>query len=178
MSQWIEFLSLSGTDELTYDAPRTRIVQVPVHAGLGFIAAGSTYDSVYYGGPEGVTIFNSGAGAKWTVPLHVPAGAVIKGWRAIVDPDAIGGGTAPTTVQLQRIVSDYAVPGSSGVVGVGTGKTSSGASPQVLTSDVLSETVTGDSVYTLTVNHGVPGGYARLHALEVTYTETRATGHF
>lgn len=168
-----------ASNELTYSSARTRAgVVVPIYSGSPVLN-----DTTQTAGPglgaTGIGIYNGTNGASpavsWFVALPMPVGAVITGWAAIVDPDAASACTV-TLLKRQYDMTSTTLPAAALV---GSVQTSSGGARQPMLVTGLSETVTAGWEYYFVFSQGAGIGYsAQLHALEVTYTETRASGHY
>jgi hypothetical protein len=173
--QWVVYLNLSGTDELTYANTRTRVKLIPLAAGV-FSGSGS---GSYIEAENGVTLSSPGTvSVGWRLPLELPHGATLTGVRAGVDPD-----NATSSGNMQLIVLKV-VPDKSTTPGAGTTTTlatvsSSGTAAQRLATSALTESIDRElAQYELTVTSTTTAAASDVvRWVEVTFTETVATGN-
>lgn len=122
-------------------------------------------------------------GLSYSKPLDLAEGSVITGWRSMVLVDFFAAGSASVSVQLRKRTPAWSGSPSGGTdapVGAAHSHTGSNAT-SVQGETGLSETVLPGTQYYLQWFSTVTGGTGWLHVIEgyeLTWTETRATGHF
>jgi hypothetical protein len=181
VSQWIDYLNLSGSDELTYAAPRTRVVLINPMTGFNSVSASyapPTPDGRGWqrNGASVITdVTASGGTNRLTVPIEIPHGCELTKVRAAVHAHAVG---TPQTLKMEvnRAVCDTTLSANAAFVPLGLAT--------ALTADAILEvtfTEQIDTAFEFVVvefpSTDTAGGDI-VHWIEVTYAETRATGHF
>lgn len=175
LSQWATYLNLSGTDELTYAAARTRTVFVPLASGACNVPARSS------NGDVAVTLTSGPVPAVWSVPVVLPHGATLTRVRAGVAPDAASNSGFMALTVLKQTPNTVSAGSATVATTLATTANPSVTAAAILSSGTLAEVIDNTvNCYTATVCSSASAGgtFDLLKWVEITYTETRATGHF
>lgn len=178
ITTWIAYLNLSGTDEITYANTRTRTVLIPASAGYNSTTAVFAYPAADSRGwvasnDEGIVQSDplaTGGTSYLNVPLKLPQGAVLTGVRAAV----FSAGSPFLTMKVTRSAFNTATSGASVATNLGTDTAVAGADLLAITG--LSETVSASNNLTVGFTSTNTAGGDIVRWIEVTYTETRASG--
>lgn len=113
--------------------------------------------------------------------IELPQGAIVTGWKVLAkfDPGSLGNVTAQCA--LKRVAHDFTTPGlgSVSLVSANQTHTGTGNSLHVFQQSGLSQTVGATEQYWVFASITSSAVYRQtveLYGIEITYTETRATG--
>lgn len=179
LCEWVSYLNLDGTDELTYANTRTRTVMVS--PALGVSEVPNPWVPAFSSG-LGAMLRDATSGAEGlVVPLgHVlPDGATLTLVRAGVIRDGGVTGMAFTVYKQAANKTTPGAPAAANQIGV-QDIAIDDPNGDVLTIGAVSEAVTKSTHDYLAyfAQSGSKGGadFDKVLWIEVTYTETRATG--
>jgi hypothetical protein len=167
---WIAYLNLSGTDEITYSNTRTRTVMVSALGGTSTLTIG---DPDVTASDDGAVTFPATTNpVSYRVPLQIPQGATLTQVRAGVA--GTGAGLAFKVFRTPVVKTNGSTgTGTIGQLGTTQTATTTGA---LLTISGLAAVATDADVFCATFISNASGGGQAVSWIELTYTETRATG--
>lgn len=173
ITDWIEFLNLSGTDELTYANTRTRTVLVPFSAGCPTDT--TTTGECFVPGPGGgLTLQNS----SWTMPVELPQDSVLKSIKISCVPD-VGASAGVVSATLRSMTINRGTFTNSATTLASDAASGIGAAPQDLAMTGLSVSIDrANSVYFVEISSSTDAAALdQFRHFEIVYEEMRATGH-
>lgn len=174
----------SSVNEITYASAKTRTLT----RAFGGVGPGDATGGQLEHGPLGNgsvylrRVASSVLAPAWQEPLDLPVGAIITGWKTLVTTDTSSVGAGTVDFALYKRSVDFVTPAVGSETVVGTAGTHSGTNAlTAVTKTGLSETVVAGTQYFLRgLQAGSSGSdlFFQLHGYEITFTETRATGHY